>query len=72
MKETSVTRLSLDEVKKLLELQTIPGQPWELERFRKWIEKLVERSGKMEVRENRRNLLRQWEQQLKAKSKSCC
>ncbi len=67
-----MTRMSLEDVKKLLELQTIPGKPWQLERLCKWIEKLVEKNGEMEVRKNRRNILRQWEQHLKAKSKSCC
>lgn len=57
---------------KLLDVQTVSGKPWQQERFRKWIERLAEKRGVDYVCENKRNLLNQWEQQLKAKSKSPC
>jgi ribosomal protein L17 len=72
MKESSVTRLSLEDVMELLEVETITGTPRQLERLRKWIEKLVEQGGKAEVWESRQDLLSRWEQHLKAKSRSCC
>lgn len=67
-----MTLISIEDVMKLLDVQTIPGKPWQLERFRKWIESLAEKRGVDYVWENKRNLLNQWEQQIKAKSKSPC
>jgi hypothetical protein len=53
-------------------MQTIHGTPGQLERLRRWIESEVERRGAVFVRENRQNLLRQWELHMKVKSKNCC
>jgi hypothetical protein len=71
-KEQLLTRLSLEDVGNLLEMQTIHGTPGQLERLRRWIESEVERRGAVFVRENRQNLLRQWELHMKVKSKNCC
>ena len=58
--------LGLRDVMKLLGLQTIPGKSWQAERLRKWIERLVESRGEAYVLENRRDLLKQWEEFSKA------
>ena len=67
-----MAHLSIEDVMDLLDVRTIPGKPWQLERVRKWIERFVENRGKSYVRENRQNLLDQWEKQLKAKTEHCC
>lgn len=64
-------RLSLEEAMKLLDVKTIPGKSWQLERLRKQMERLVDTRGKSYVWENRRELLNQWEQYSKPKFKSC-
>ena len=63
--------LSLEDVMKLLGVQTIPGKPWQVERLRKWVERLVESRGEAYVLEHRRDLLKQWEEFSKAKFKTC-
>ncbi len=63
--------LGLRDVMKLLGLQTIPGKSWQAERLRKWIERLVESRGEAYVLENRRDLLKQWEEFSKAKFTTC-
>ena len=63
--------LGLNEVIKLLEMQDVSGEPWQLERLRKWIERLVEKRGEAYVRENRRDLLSQWEQHSTGQFKTC-
>ena len=63
--------LGLEDVMKLLGVQTIPGKSWQAERFRKWIERLVESRGEAYVLENRRDLLKQWDEFFKTKFKSC-
>ncbi len=67
-----MTRLNVEDVMELLEVETIAGTTRQLERLCKWIETLVEKRGKVEVWENRRKLLSQWEEYLKGTSKSCC
>jgi hypothetical protein len=67
-----MTRLGIEDVMELLDVQTLPGEPWQLERLYKWIGRLVEKRGKDYVWENRQNLLSQWGKHLKAKSEHCC
>jgi hypothetical protein len=64
--------LSLEDVTHLLGQQTITGTAGQLERLRRWIERMVDTRGSEFVRENRHNLLRQWDLHMKVKSKSCC
>ncbi len=71
-REQLLNRLSLEDVTNLLGVQTVAGTPGQLERLRRWIESEVERRGSVFVRENRQNLLRQWELHMKVKSKNCC
>jgi hypothetical protein len=67
-----MTRLSLEEVMNLLGVDAVNGTPKQVERLRKWIENLIEKRGNAFVLENRQNLLDQWEQHMKLKTKSCC
>jgi len=67
-----MTHLSIEDVMELLDVESIPGKPWQLERVRKWIERFVEIRGREYVWENRQNLLSQWEKQPKAKTEHCC
>ena len=71
MNEPDAIRLSLKDVMELLGVQTIPGKARELERLRRWIERMVTSRGKDYVWENRRNLISQWEQYSKTSFKSC-
>ena len=66
-----MAHLSLEEAMQLLEVQTIPGKPRQLVRFRNWIERLVECRGETFVWANRRDLLNQWEEFSRAKFKNC-
>ena len=72
MKEAFLTRLSLEDVMDLLGVQFIPGTPGQLERLRKWIERLVENRGNTFVLENRRGLLEQWKRHMVLKNWDCC
>ncbi len=67
-----MTHLSLEDVKDLLDVQNILGTPGQLERLRRWMQSIVDRRGKDFVRENRQNLLEQWEQHMGLKTFECC
>jgi hypothetical protein len=69
--ESTVTNLSLKEVLALLDAPTMAGEPWQLERLRKWVEGLVTTRGQEYVRKNRHDLLTQCEHHAKRKFKSC-
>lgn len=67
-----MTRLSFEDVKNLLGVQTIHGTPGQQERLRKWIEGLVAHHGNTYVLENRQSLCDQWEQHMVLKTFDCC
>ena len=67
-----MTRLSLEDVMRLLGVQSLPGTPGQLERLRRWIESLVKTRGNTFVLENKRVLLDQWEQHMVLKTYDCC
>lgn len=67
-----MTRLSLDDVKDLLGVQTINGTLGQKERLRKWIESLVAQHGNNFVLENRQSLRDRWEQHMVLKTFDCC
>ena len=71
MREIPMSRLAIEDVMKLLDVETVSWEPRHLERLRTWIERLVDTRGQDHVRENRRDILSQWEQYAKAKFKSC-
>jgi ubiquinone/menaquinone biosynthesis C-methylase UbiE len=50
----------------------ICGTEGQLERLRRWTERMVDKRGSSFVRQNRQNLLRLWELHMKVKSKNCC
>ena len=66
-----MVRLSVEDALKLLQVQTIPGKPWQVARFRKWIERVVESRGESFVMANRLDLLNQWEEFAKNTFKNC-
>jgi len=66
-----MAHLSLEEAMQLLEVQSIPGKPGQLGRFRNWIQRLVESRGETFVSTNRRDLLDQWEEFAGVKFKNC-
>jgi hypothetical protein len=63
--------LSVKEVLELLDAQFAETEPWQLERLRKWVERLVQARGKDYVRENRQEVLAKWEQHSKGNFKTC-
>ncbi len=56
----------------MLGVDAINGTPRQVERLRRWVERLVETRGKAFILENRQSLLDQWGQHMKLKTKSCC
>jgi hypothetical protein len=66
-----VITLSLDSVLELLGAPTIAGEQRQMERLRKWVEGLVKAHGEDYVRQNKRDLLAQWEQHVKGAFSSC-
>lgn len=66
-----MVRLSVEDAMKLLQVQAIPGKPWQVARFRNWIERVVESRGESFVMANRLDLLNQWEEFAKGKFKNC-
>ena len=62
---------SLENAMSLLEVKSLQGQSWQLERFRKWIESLVDNRGETFVSVNRRDILNQWEEFSKSSFKTC-
>jgi len=70
-KEMGVPKLNLEDAMNLLEVQAITGTAWQAERFRRWIERLVESRGESFVSANRRDLLNQWEDFSKETFKIC-
>jgi hypothetical protein len=63
--------LSVEDALKLLQVQAIPGKPWQVARFRKWIERVVESRGESFVVANRLDLLNQWEEFTRGTFKNC-
>ena len=63
--------LNLKNVLELLGSPALAGEQSQLERLRKWVERLVETRGKDYVWEHRRELLTQWEEHATGKFKSC-
>jgi hypothetical protein len=61
----------MQDVLELLDARAVPGEPWQLEKLRKWIEGLVEARGSDYVRQNRRELLTQWNEHARGRFKSC-
>jgi hypothetical protein len=72
MKGALLTRLSLEDVMNLLDVQYMSGTPGQLERLRRWIESLVEKRGNSFVLGNRRALLDQWKRHMVLKNWDCC
>jgi len=66
-----LVRLSVEDAMKLLQVQAIPGKPWQVARFRNWIERVVESRGEAFVMANRLDLLNQWEEFAKGRFKNC-
>jgi hypothetical protein len=66
-----LVHLSVEDALKLLQVQTIPGKPWQVARFRNWIERVVESRGESFVVANRLDLLNQWEEFTKGAFKNC-
>lgn len=66
-----MTDLSLKDALELLDAPDLAGEQRQMERLRKWVEGLVRAHGENYVRENRQDLLTQWEQFAKAKFKTC-
>jgi hypothetical protein len=66
-----VITLSLDDVLELLGAPTIAGDLRQMEKLRKWVEGLLTAHGEDYVRQNKRNLISQWEQHVKGAFSSC-
>lgn len=66
-----MTNLTLKDALEILGAPDIGGDQRQLERLRKWVERLVEAHGEDYVRNNRGDLLTQWEQHARSQFKSC-
>jgi hypothetical protein len=71
MEELHKAGLTPQKVLELLGLEVIPGGLRQIDRFRRWIERLVRNRGEAYIRENRTEILRQWDQYEDSEFKSC-
>ncbi len=63
--------LTLEKVSELLGVQIIPGEPWQIEKLRRWVDGILRSRGEAYLRENRAKILGQWEQYMKNEFKTC-
>lgn len=57
-------KMTVSEVKELLDTHVIPGSPEEVEVFLKWTQTLVSSKGKDYLRKNRKRIYRDWRAML--------
>ncbi len=63
--------LSLQKLIEVLVAENMPSKPRELKRLSIWIEGILRSRGEAYLRENRIEILRQWERFIKEEFKNC-
>ena len=63
--------LTLEKVSELLGVEIIPAEPWRIKKLCRWVEGILRSRGEAYLRENRTEILGQWEQYMKKEFKTC-
>jgi hypothetical protein len=71
LKELSVPGLTLEKVSELLGVEIIPAEPQQIKKLCRWVEGILRSRGEAYLRENRTEILGQWEQYMKNEFKTC-
>ena len=71
LKELSVPGLTLEKVSELLGVEIIPAEPQQIKKLCRWVEGILRSRGEAYLRENRTEILGQWEQYMKKEFKTC-
>jgi len=65
-------RLAPEKVFELLGVEIILAESWHIKKLCRWVEGILRSRGEAYLRENRTEILGQWEQYMKNKFKTCC
>ncbi len=71
VEEWLVPGLTMEKVSELLGVEIIPADPWQIKRLCRWVEGILRSRGEAYIRENRTEILGQWEQYMKNEFKTC-
>jgi hypothetical protein len=71
VEELSVPGLTLEKVSGLLGVEIIHAEPWQIKKLCRWVEGILRSRGEAYLRENRTEILGQWEQYMKNEFKTC-
>jgi hypothetical protein len=71
LEDVPVSGLTAEEALMLLGVEPKDWEPRQIEKLSRWIESIVRNRGENFVRDNRAELLRQWEHYVKAEFKTC-
>jgi hypothetical protein len=71
VEELPVPGLTLEKVSELLGVEIIQAEPWQIKKLCRWVEGILRSRGEAYLRENRTEILGQWEQYMKNKFKTC-
>ena len=63
--------MDAEEVKKLLDVQELPGTPRQMARLCRWLESKIANFGRDYVQWNRHLLIKEWEQHSSTSFTSC-
>ena len=63
--------LTPEKVFELLGVEIIPAEPWQIKKLCRWVEGILSSRGEDYLRENRTEILGQWEQYMKNEFKTC-
>jgi hypothetical protein len=71
VEELSVPELTPEKVFELLGVEIITAEPWQIKKLCRWVEGILRSRGEAYLRENRTEILGQWEQYMKNEFKTC-
>ena len=63
--------LTLEKVSELLGVEIIQAEPRQIKKLCRWVEGILRSRGEAYLRENRTEILGQWEQYMKNEFKTC-
>lgn len=66
-----MTGLTVEKISELLGSEIIPAEPRQIKRLVRWVEGMLRSRGEAYLRENRTEVLSQWDQYAKNEFKSC-
>jgi hypothetical protein len=71
VEELPVPVLTPEKVAELLGAEIIPAESWQIKKLCRWVEGILRSRGEAYLRENRTEILGQWEQYMKNEFKTC-